>query len=76
LLLSSGAVEDALDDEKLVRALGAGFPRQKHLGHSARAKSPDDFELSEFAGRSRAQDRENAPNWPTGVNSKFRLHIE
>ena len=45
--MSPYAGQDPLDDEDLVRALGAALFREEHLGHAARPEASDDLELRE-----------------------------
>ena len=42
--------QDALDDEELVRALGAALLGEEHLGHAARAEAAQDLEVGELVG--------------------------
>jgi hypothetical protein len=43
--------QDALDDEELVRALGAALFREEYFGHPSGAEAAEDLEIGELRGR-------------------------
>ena len=51
--------QDALDDEELVRALGAALLGEEHLGHAARAEPAHDLELRDLVGNAGGSRRES-----------------